>query len=76
MLHASNERGGVASMLIYRCPKHGKTVHTSIETSDNEIRRLAAFRLSVWCPHCDDAHVIMGKDAAVASTPSEIRVAA
>jgi hypothetical protein len=63
-------------MLIYRCPKYGKTVHTNIETTENEVRRLAAFKLSVWCPHCDDAHVILGKDAAVASAQSEVRAAA
>jgi hypothetical protein len=63
-------------MLVYRCPKHGKTVRTTIETTENELRRLAAFKLSVWCPHCDDAHVIMGKDATVAPMPLEIRVAA
>ena len=52
--------------MIYRCPKSGKTVRTSIETSGKEIRRLAAFKLSVWCPHCQDAHTIFGKDASVA----------
>jgi hypothetical protein len=52
-------------MLIYRCPKSGKTVSTSIQTSSNDIRRLASYRLSVWCPHCQDAHVILGKDATV-----------
>ncbi len=63
-------------MLTYRCPKQGKTVRTTIETTENDLRRLAAFKLSVWCPHCDDAHVIMGKDATVAPMPREIRVAA
>jgi hypothetical protein len=53
-------------MLIYRCPKSGKSVRTSIETSGKEIRRLATFKLSVWCPHCQDAHTILGKDATVA----------
>ena len=61
-------------MLTYRCPNSGKLVRTSVETSDNEIRRLASFKLSVWCPHCDDAHIILGKDASVA--PGEFRVAA
>jgi ribosomal protein S27E len=54
-------------MLIYRCPKSGKTVRTSIETTGKEIRRLASFKLSVWCPHCQDAHTIFGKDASVSS---------
>jgi hypothetical protein len=61
-------------MLIYRCPKSGKTVRTCIETTDKELRRLASFKLSVWCPHCDDAHAILGKEASVA--PGEFRVAA
>jgi len=61
-------------MLIYRCPKSGKSVRTCIETTDSELRRLASFKLSVWCPHCDDAHAILGKDASVA--PAEFRVAA
>ena len=49
-------------------------MRTSIETTDKELRRLASFKLSVWCPHCDDAHVILGKEASVA--PGEFRVAA
>jgi hypothetical protein len=53
-------------MLIYRCPSSGKTVRTCIETTNAELRRLASFKLSVWCPHCNDAHAILGKDAAVA----------
>jgi hypothetical protein len=61
-------------MLIYRCPKTSKSVRTSIETTDKELRRLASFKLSVWCPHCDDAHVILGKEASIA--PGEFRVAA
>ena len=60
--------------MIYRCPKSGKPVRTCIETSEHELRRLASFKLSVWCPHCDDAHAILGKDASVES--SEFRVAA
>jgi hypothetical protein len=71
--HAFDKRG-VASMLIYRCPKSGKTVRTSIETSGKEIRRLASFKLSVWCPHCQDAHTILGKDATV--TPGDFTAAA
>jgi hypothetical protein len=54
-------------MLIYRCPKNGRTVRTGIETSDKDLQRLAVFKLSVWCPHCQDGHTILGKEAAVAS---------
>src|SRR5262249_13238484 len=32
-----NKRCGVASMLIYQCPKYGKTVRTNIETTENEV---------------------------------------
>jgi hypothetical protein len=71
--HAFNKRG-VAFMLIYRCPNSGKSVRTSIETSGKEIRRLATFKLSVWCPHCQDAHTILGKDASVA--PGDLNAAA
>jgi hypothetical protein len=49
-------------------------VRTSIETSGKEIRRLATFKLSVWCPHCQDAHTILGKDASV--TPGDVNAAA
>ena len=54
-------------MLIFRCPKSGSLVRTSIETSSNVVRRLSSFRLSLWCPHCQDAHAIMGKDVTVTS---------
>jgi hypothetical protein len=54
-------------MLIYRCPKSGQTVRTSIQTSMEQVRRLSSFKLSLWCPHCNDAHVIFGKDAEVSS---------
>jgi hypothetical protein len=74
MLHPSQRAWWGGVMLMYRCPKNGKPVRTCIETSDKELRRLASFKLSVWCPHCDDAHAILGKDASVA--PEEFRVAA
>jgi hypothetical protein len=61
-------------MLIYRCPNSGKSVRTSIETSGKDIRRLASFKLSVWCPHCQDAHTILGADATV--TPGDVNAAA
>ena len=54
-------------MLIYRCPKNGKAVRTGIHTSIEQVRRLSSFKLSLWCPHCGDAHVIFGRDAEVIS---------
>jgi hypothetical protein len=55
-------------MLIYQCPKTGKLVDTSIETTANEVRRLASFKLSLWCPHCQSPHIVFGKDISVSST--------
>ena len=49
-------------MLTYRCPTTAKTVHCSIETSEAELRRFGALRLSLWCPYCQVGHVILGKD--------------
>ena len=63
-------------MVTYRCPKSGKIVRTSVETSSNEVRRLAAFKLSFWCPHCDDAHVMLGKDVTVAPTLTATSISA
>jgi hypothetical protein len=34
-------------MLIYRCPTTGRTVHSSIETSAVDVRRLGAVKLSL-----------------------------
>ena len=66
--------GGV--MLTYRCPKSGKIVRTSVETTSKEVRRLAEFKLSFWCPHCDDAHVMLGKDVTVAPTLAAMPISA
>jgi hypothetical protein len=52
-------------MLTYRCPTTAKTVHCSIETSEAELRRLGALRLSLWCPYCQVGHAILGKDIQV-----------
>jgi hypothetical protein len=52
-------------MLIYRCPTTQRIVRTGILTSEAEVRRLSSFKLSVWCPHCQIGHSILGKDAQV-----------
>jgi hypothetical protein len=52
-------------MLTYLCPTTAKTVHCSIEISEAELRRLGALRLSLWCPHCQVGHAILGKDMQV-----------
>jgi hypothetical protein len=52
-------------MLIYPCPTTARMVHSSIETSETEVRRLSAMRLSLWCPYCQAGHAIPGKDTQV-----------
>ncbi len=52
-------------MLIYCCPTTAKVVHSSIETSETEVRRLSALRLSLWCPYCQLGHAIFAKDTQV-----------
>jgi hypothetical protein len=63
------EEGG---MLTYRCPTTARVVHSGIETSEDEIRRLGALRLSLWCPYCQVGHAILAKDTLVTadSAPS------
>jgi hypothetical protein len=57
-------------MLSYSCPRTDQRVYTSIDTSEEALRRLASFKLSVWCPYCDSSHAIMGKDAIVVHVPA------
>ena len=52
-------------MLTYKCPKTGDFVETTIETTEDVLRRLGQFKLSVWCTHCQEPHQIMGADAFV-----------
>jgi hypothetical protein len=52
-------------MLIYRCPTTSNVVHSSIETSETDMRRLSALKLSLWCPYCQGGHVVLGKDTQV-----------
>jgi hypothetical protein len=52
-------------MLTYRCPTTAKVVHSSIEASEPEVRRLSALRLSLWCPYCQAGHAILAKDTEV-----------
>ena len=52
-------------MLTYKCPKTGQFVETSIETTDGMLKRLNQFKLSLWCPHCQDAHQIVASTAFV-----------
>jgi hypothetical protein len=54
-------------MLIYRCPTTQQIVRSDIETSEPEVRRLSAFRFSLWCPYCQGGHAILGKDTQVAT---------
>jgi hypothetical protein len=52
-------------MLIYRCPITARVVHSSIEASEAEVRRLNSLKLSLWCPYCQVGHAILGKDTQV-----------
>jgi hypothetical protein len=52
-------------MLIYRCPTTAKIVHSGIEASEADVRRLSALKLSLWCPYCQGGHAILGKDVQV-----------
>jgi hypothetical protein len=49
-------------MLIYNCPTTAKPVRTSIETSGTEMKRLRGLKISLWCPHCQIGHAVLGKD--------------
>jgi hypothetical protein len=56
--------GGI--MLIYRCPTTAKIVHSGIDASEADVRRLSVLKLSLWCPYCQGGHPILGKDMQVA----------
>ena len=57
--------GNGGLMLIYHCPTTARVVHSSVEASEADVRRLGALRLSLWCPHCQLGHAILGKDTQV-----------
>jgi len=54
-------------MLVYRCPTTARMVRTSIDASEAEMRQLKTLQLSLWCPHCQAGHAIVGKDVQVVS---------
>jgi hypothetical protein len=54
-------------MLIYHCPTTARVVCSDIETSEAELRRMSALKLSLWCPHCQVGHAILGKDVEVSA---------
>ena len=54
-------------MLIYHCPTTGRVVRSDLETSEAEVRRLGALKLSLWCPYCQTGHSILGKDSQIAT---------
>jgi hypothetical protein len=53
------------AVLTYRCPDTAQFVQTDIRTSQTELKRLGEFKLSLWCPHCQAAHQILGANAFV-----------
>jgi hypothetical protein len=57
-------------MLIYRCPTTARLVHSSIDASEAEVRRLSALKLSLWCPYCQAGHAVLGKDTEVVADVS------
>jgi hypothetical protein len=52
-------------MLIYNCPETKKVVETGLETSEQTLKRLGQFKLSLWCPHCQTGHQILACDALI-----------
>jgi hypothetical protein len=44
---------------------HRQGVHSGINASEADVRRLSALRLSLWCPYCQCGHAILGKDMQV-----------
>jgi hypothetical protein len=49
-------------MLVYNCPTTAKLVQTSLEATGTELTRLSRFKISLWCPHCQLGHAVLGKD--------------
>jgi hypothetical protein len=52
-------------VLTCMCPDSGRAVRTTILTNETTLRRLKAFKISVWCPHCGAPHNITGNDASL-----------
>jgi hypothetical protein len=53
------------AVLVYRCPTTHRQVTSAIQTTAKALARLGALKLSLWCPHCDDAHTVCAREAAV-----------
>jgi len=62
------------SMLIYSCPTTAKLVHTSIEASETDLTRLRGLKISVWCPHCQLGHAVLGKDVQIVQDEASLRL--
>lgn len=61
----SMQQSGEIAVLVYRCPTTHRQVTSAIQTTAKALARLGALKLSLWCPHCDDAHTVCARDAAV-----------
>jgi hypothetical protein len=61
-------------VLIYRCPTTARVVHSSVDASEAEVRRLSALKLSLWCPYCQAGHAILGKDIQVVAAIVPLRL--
>ena len=51
--------------LTYSCPETTRPVRTGIVADTATIEKLSFFKLSVWCPHCETPHTILGKQACI-----------
>jgi|tagenome__1003787_1003787.scaffolds.fasta_scaffold9039276_1 hypothetical protein len=52
-------------MLIYRCPATNEVARTSIDTTEETLRRLKSVQISVWCEHCKISHSIPASAASI-----------
>jgi hypothetical protein len=66
LLGADNQ--GSQAVLVYRCPTTHRQVKSEIQTTAKVLARLGALKLSLWCPHCGDAHTVCANEATVQHT--------
>jgi hypothetical protein len=52
-------------VLFYRCPTTHEQVQSEIETTPQALQRMGSLKLSLWCPHCQTAHVVCANETSV-----------
>ena len=57
--------------LTYSCPETTRPVRTGIIADTATIEKLSFFKLSVWCPHCETPHTILGKQASISHSQDQ-----